>query len=96
MGERVGTETASLDANQIPVHDHVAMASSAQATEVSPSPAMVIAKTGGTIYDKDNETTETPTQSIQPAGGGLPHSNMMPSLCVNFIIALYGAYPSRS
>jgi microcystin-dependent protein len=29
-------------------------------------------------------------------GGGQNHNNMMPSLAVNYIIALYGTYPSRN
>ena len=34
--------------------------------------------------------------SIAPAGGGQPHDNMQPSLCLNYIIALDGIYPSRN
>ncbi|MDZ7712852.1 MAG: hypothetical protein U5L06_06965 [Rhodovibrio sp.] len=46
-------------------------------------------------------TTASPTASmaqaaIQPVGQGQPHDNMMPSLVINFQIALYGVYPSRN
>jgi microcystin-dependent protein len=27
-------------------------------------------------------------------GGSQPHSNQMPALCVNFIISLFGIFPS--
>jgi microcystin-dependent protein len=30
------------------------------------------------------------------AGGNQPHSNIQPYLCINFIIALQGIFPSRS
>ena len=30
------------------------------------------------------------------AGGNLPHNNMMPYLCLTFIIALQGIFPPRS
>ena len=34
--------------------------------------------------------------SVGTAGGSQPHNNMMPSLCINFVIALQGIFPSRS
>ena len=34
-------------------------------------------------------------QSLSPSGGGLPHNNTMPYLCLTFIIALQGVFPSR-
>jgi microcystin-dependent protein len=43
---------------------------------------------------------EAPSQSLNGAavtnvGGSQSHDNLMPFLCVNFIIALFGIYPSR-
>ena len=35
-------------------------------------------------------------QSVTSVGGSQSHNNLMPFLCVNFIIALFGIYPSRS
>ena len=35
------------------------------------------------------------TLGIKPAGDGKPHENMIPFLCVNYIIALFGLFPSR-
>jgi len=37
----------------------------------------------------------TTTVTVGNAGGGQPHVNMQPWLCVRFIIALEGIYPSR-
>ena len=34
--------------------------------------------------------------AVQPAGGNLPHDNMVPFLAVNFIISLFGVYPSAT
>jgi microcystin-dependent protein len=33
---------------------------------------------------------------IVPSGGNQPHENMQPFLCINFIIALEGVFPSRN
>ena len=34
-------------------------------------------------------------QSLSPAGGSLPHNNMMPYLTLTYIIALQGVFPPR-
>jgi microcystin-dependent protein len=33
--------------------------------------------------------------AIGPAGGSQPHDNMMPYLCVSFIISLFGIFPHQ-
>jgi microcystin-dependent protein len=37
-----------------------------------------------------------PAAAVSSAGNSLSHTNMMPSLCISFVIALVGIYPSRS
>jgi microcystin-dependent protein len=37
-----------------------------------------------------------PANAIDPAGGSQPHDNRMPYLTVNFIISLFGIFPSQS
>jgi microcystin-dependent protein len=34
--------------------------------------------------------------SIQNAGGSQPHDNMVPFLCINFILSLFGVFPSQT
>ena len=34
--------------------------------------------------------------SIGPTGGSQPHSNFQRYLCVNFIISLFGIFPSQT
>jgi microcystin-dependent protein len=33
---------------------------------------------------------------ISPVGGSQPHSNFQPYLCINFIISLFGIFPSQT
>jgi microcystin-dependent protein len=48
------------------------------------------------MYDANNQpTTQMAFQMITPAGGSLPHNNMMPYLGVLFCIALQGVFPPR-
>jgi len=36
------------------------------------------------------------SSTIANTGGTQPHTNLMPTLCIHFIIALVGIYPSRN
>jgi microcystin-dependent protein len=37
-----------------------------------------------------------PAAGGTPVGGSQPHDNMMPFLCVNFILSLFGVFPSQT
>lgn len=97
LGEQGGSETVTLISNQMPAHTHTLNASGTTGTSSSAGGA-VLAGTApgeGGPYGSTVDTTLAP-QSIGAAGGSQPHNNMPPFLCVNFIIALEGIYPSRN
>ena len=45
-------------------------------------------------YGTDNPQINLSPLSIAPTGGSQPHSNLQPYLCVDFIISLFGIFPS--
>ena len=45
-------------------------------------------------YIEDSPTDPLSPQSISPVGGSQPHTNFQPYLCVDFIISLFGIFPS--
>jgi microcystin-dependent protein len=100
LGEQGGTETVTLLANQMPAHNHMLAASGAQGDQFSPEghvPAVLVdanTQQPANQYGASPNTTMNPA-SISVAGGSQPHQNMSPFLCVNFIIALEGIFPSR-
>jgi microcystin-dependent protein len=97
LGEKSGSETNTLNENQMPSHGHSI-----------PMPAP-IAK-GDTSGDTDSEAsddgfvkaslsktqTQTFTLDADHAGGNQPINNVQPFTCVNYIICLQGIFPSRS
>lgn len=99
IGEMDGVENVSLIPAQMPAHSHTLSASSA----LGSSPTA----TGNFPAGVDNGNREgfnafSPSSdgimasaAIGASGGGLPHTNMQPYLCITFIIALQGIYPSR-
>jgi len=48
------------------------------------------------IYSSEVSNCTLSPSSTSIAGQGQAHNNMQPYLCVNFIIALEGIYPSRN
>lgn len=104
LGEKSGSETNTLNATQLPIHNHgatstlTAGASSEDATSVSPAGAKVLGNTSDTIYAAQTPDVALGTASttLNPTGGGQAVNNMQPFQAMNFIIALQGTYPSRS
>ena len=94
LGQTGGAEQVTLTQQQIPVHTHTANASSANADQ--PGPASNVWGAGtltGYAASQPANTTMNPA-ALLPAGGNQPHENMPPYVCVNFIIATEGIYPS--
>ena len=94
IGETGGSETVTLTTAQLPTHTH-RLASGSPASLGDPSGAAV-ANTGATaIYGTGPANVAmAPTASVS-AGGSQPHNNVMPYQCVNFIISLFGIFPSQ-
>jgi microcystin-dependent protein len=94
MGQLAGTETVTLNGNQLPVHTHPISASS---TASSPSPANSVpaAWTQSQYSSADPTADRLAPGSVTPTGGNAPHENRSPYLGLTFIIALVGIYPSQ-
>ena len=93
-----GTEETTLTVQQIPAHAHTFFGSGNLATGNDPSGNVPANTTGATIlpYGTDQPPTNLAPQSVSSIGGIQPHTNFQPYLCVNFIISLFGIFPSRS
>ena len=99
IGEMAGTEAETLTVQQIPIHTHQALASSTGQVQ-SPANAVLATATstqnGIRIYNTTAPDTPLHGSSISPAGGSQPHENVQPFLCINFIISLFGIFPSQT
>lgn len=91
-----GTEQVTLITQQLPVHSHPMAASQNNATS-STVTGNVVGSVGATqIYREVPAASAMANQACSLVGGNQPHDNMQPYLCINFIIALFGVYPSQS
>jgi microcystin-dependent protein len=104
IGQVSGTENVTIINNTMPSHSHNFNATTAAATANKIANNMVPA-----VPSVGNPPHFYAVQGTPPltffqmapgvcttAGGSLPHTNLMPSLCVTFVIALTGAFPSRN
>ena len=95
LGELSGTETVTLTLNQIPAHNHLPQAQSANGTQASPANGFWADSAVAAYAGATPDTAMNPAE-IGPTGGSQPHDNMVPFLAVNFIISMFGIYPSQS
>lgn len=95
LAETGGAEEITLTVNQIPAHSHPLLASSAVASDANPQ-AGVLAnnRPGDDFYLEDTPGVNLAPNAIGPVGGSQPHTNFQPYLCLNFIISLFGIFPS--
>ena len=95
LAEAGGVEEVTLTAQQLPVHTHAFLASGDTGTSANPGGNLLSRTTGSvSLYIEDAPTGNMNPQAIGPAGGSQPHTNFQPYLCMNFIISLFGIFPS--
>jgi microcystin-dependent protein len=96
IGERGGVESVTLTTQQIPVHNHLLTASTDFGQNPQPQDAMFAQPTTGKMYTGSGQSplVSLAGTMLSPVGGSQPHENLQPYLCINFIISLFGVYPS--
>ena len=98
QAEAAGVESVTLTTQQIPIHTHPQGCNSG-AGAATPDPVNAMAsKTDLSQYSTAGATVSmgNPPMSSDIAGGSQPHTNFMPYLCINFIISLFGIFPSQT
>ena len=95
-GQAGGAETVTLTAAQMPGHAHPVKASSSPAGSGQPE-GRALARSASHIYTATPDaSTVMNADMLSDAGGSQPHDNIQPYLAVNFCIALFGIFPSRT
>ena len=97
IGEKAGVETVTLTAQQIPIHTHALVCSTNVAQDTSPANKVLGQANGSALpYVQDSIDAALSNQTVTPIGGSQPHDNMQPYLCINYIISLFGVFPSQT
>jgi len=98
QGEKGGVESVTLTVNQIPSHNHVPTGSTANGNSTTPANAIWANFPDGAAYNAAIgalPASNLNAQALRASGGSQPHDNMIPYLCVSFIISLFGIFPHQ-
>jgi microcystin-dependent protein len=96
LAQTGGVETVTLTVSQIPAHTHALLATSMIATQQNVSPNVMAEASLFNPYININPTVAMAAQAVGSTGGSQPHNNFQPYLCVDFIISLFGIFPSAT
>lgn len=96
LAETGGAEEITLTVNQIPAHSHPLLGSTATASATDATGNVGARVTVAAVfpYGTDNPPQPLSPLAVSPVGGSQPHTNFQPYLCVDFIISLFGIFPS--
>ena len=96
LGAKAGTEKETLTVNQLAAHSHSTSVSTAAGTQSAPAGEYLGASPNVRVFRPENQNASMNDATLSKVGGSRSHTNLMPFLCVHFIIALFGIYPSRN
>lgn len=106
LGQASGTQSVTIDTLSMPAHNHTLQATQTIASTATIGntvlPGQPTVGNPPAFYgvSQSGKPPLVPIvlngSSCGPAGGSQPHTNLMPSLCITFVIALQGIYPSRN
>jgi microcystin-dependent protein len=100
LGQQGGVDSVTLSTQQIPVHNHPVLITQTN-QQLGPGNAYFATATssqaGVNAYDNaDPADTPLVGTSLQQVGGSQPHDNIQPTLAINFIISLFGIFPTQN
>lgn len=96
LAETGGAETVTLTTAQIPAHSHPFLATTNVADQNSVSGNLLGQSSVIEEYFAAAGSASLNPSSIGSTGGSQPHDNFQPYLCVDFIISLFGIFPSQT
>ncbi len=96
LGQAAGAETVTLTTSQIPAHSHVPQGFSNPGNQNGPGGNVWANSGSSSVYSGDTPNLGMAATAVGSAGGSQPHDNMVPFLVINFIISLFGVFPSQS
>ena len=96
LGEAAGTSAVTITQSTMQQHLHFLQGTSNNTGNVATLGGALLATTGNTIYADPAALVTCGPTSVTNVGGSQAHTNMMPYLVLNYIIALQGIFPSQN
>jgi microcystin-dependent protein len=96
LAETGGAEENTLTTTQIPAHSHPFLAAAVDGNQTPAQGALPAHSQNVTPYINLPPDTNMKATNVSPTGGTQPHTNFQPYLCIDFIISLFGIFPSQT
>jgi microcystin-dependent protein len=107
LGQTAGVDTVTLTPQTMPAHTHALNATKTQGSAATIGNTVLPGTPPAgpaNLFFYANQPAGSPALTyftlaggvVSIAGSGQPHTNLMPSLCITFVIALVGIFPTRS
>ena len=100
LGQNAGTETTTLNVANLPSHAHFVNADGANSNSTSPANTVPGSPPAGATPTYYKSAPASPTtmagSAIGGGGSGQPFGIIQPILAVNFIISLFGVFPTQN
>ena len=94
LAETGGAEEITLTVSQTPAHSHPLLASTSSGTVNQASGKLLAQSPSVSLYVEADTDGNLSPNTVSSVGGSQPHTNFQPYLCVDFIISLFGIFPS--
>jgi microcystin-dependent protein len=95
IGEKSGVEQVTMTTQQMPSHTHSVQANTGTATSGHAQGNLLAQTSVLSLYNTASPAVALNAATVGPGGQGQPHDNMQPYLCISFIIATEGIFPSQ-
>lgn len=96
IGQTGGVESVTLSTQQIPSHSHVPQAFASGGNQAKPDGGVWASSSPATQFSSVAPSVAMANGTLALSGGSQPHDNMVPFLAINFIISLFGIFPSQT
>jgi microcystin-dependent protein len=96
LGAKAGVEQVTLTTQTTPIHNHAFLAATTVGTQIQASGEVLASLQGVKVYRSGPGVVAMAPGSVTTQGGSQPHNNLQPLLCLNFIISLFGVFPSQT
>lgn len=96
LSQNGGNEGVTIGISQMTSHAHAFFAKNNPADSASPQGNMLGISSNTNAFFNDTPNVTMNPAVLSATGGNQPHNNMQPYLCVQFIISLFGIFPSPS
>jgi microcystin-dependent protein len=96
LAETGGAEEVTITINTMTSHSHPLFGSKNNGSQPGPANNVLSSSTLVQLYALENADAPMAASSVSTVGGSQPHTNFQPYLCVDFIISLFGIFPSQT